>query len=59
LTEQRYYSAWYPSPFPKESHKLLVAGGYGGAGVIFYLISTSTGLGRRTNADKYNIIEGD
>lgn len=35
LTEQRYYSAWYPSPFPKESHKLLVAGGDGGSGVIF------------------------
>ena len=35
LTEERYYSAWCPSPFPNESHRLLVVGGYGGSGEHF------------------------
>ena len=38
LTEKRAYASSCPSPFPKESHKLLVAGGYDGTGQLFHVL---------------------
>ncbi len=34
LVGSRGYSAWSPSPFPKESHKLIVAGGISNKGIF-------------------------
>jgi hypothetical protein len=35
LIGKRGFTSFCPSPFPKESHKLLVAGGYDGSGQFF------------------------
>ena len=37
-SEKRGYASSCPSPFPKESHKLLVAGGNDGTGQHFHVL---------------------
>jgi len=44
LNRPRYNAASCPSPFSKESHKLLVAGGFDASGVseIFFVVFSYT-----------------
>ena len=38
LTQKRYYASSCPSPFPRASHKLLVAGGNDSSGQFFIFV---------------------